>query len=137
MSIQFWLKIGCDKLLLYSLEPVVGIRGFHGVRESRQLSVLKVSKSISSRWWRCLRLSILHVDHGLLHGLKHLSLHHQNLLQGQWWVGSVVVLNIVVRSIVVLSVVVALPCVDHLKDWGDKQERGRGREITVEKEILN
>jgi hypothetical protein len=29
-----------------------------------------------------LGLSILHVDHGLLYSLKHLSLHHQNLLQG-------------------------------------------------------
>jgi hypothetical protein len=56
-------------------------------------------------------LSILHVDHGLLHGLKHLSLHHQNLLQGRWWVGKVVVLNIVV-----LDVDVAVPCVDHLKN---------------------
>jgi hypothetical protein len=33
--------------------------------------------------------------------------------------------------------VVGVPCVDHLKDWGDKQERGRGREITVDKEIPN
>jgi hypothetical protein len=35
-------------------------------------------------------LSILHVDHDLLHSMKHLILHHQNLLQGWWWVGSVV-----------------------------------------------
>jgi hypothetical protein len=27
---------------------------------------------------------LLHVDHALLYGLEHLSLHHQNLLQGQW-----------------------------------------------------
>jgi hypothetical protein len=68
-------------------------------------------------------LSILHVDHGLLHSLKHLSLHHQNLLQGWWWVDSIVVLSI--------GVVV------HLKNWWDKQERGWGREITVDKEIPN
>jgi hypothetical protein len=67
----------------------------------------------------------LHVDNGLLHGLKHLSLHHQHLLQGRWRVGSIVVLNIVVHSIV-LSVDVAVPCVDHLKNWGDKQDRGQG-----------
>jgi hypothetical protein len=77
-------------------------------------------------------LSILHVDHGLLHGLKHLSLYHQNLLQGQWQVDSIVVLNIVV-----LSIDIAVPCVDHLKNWGDKQERGQGREVTVDKEIPN
>jgi hypothetical protein len=93
---------------------------------------LKVSKSISWRQGRCLRLSILHVDHGLLHGLKHLSLHHQNLLQGWWRIGSVVVL-----SIVFLSVGIAVPCVDHLKDWGDKQDRGGGREVTVDREIPN
>jgi hypothetical protein len=74
-----------------------------------------------------LRLSILHVDHGLLHGLKHLSLDHQNLLWGRWRVGSVVV----------LSIDVVVPCVDHLKNWGDKQEKGQGREITVDKEIPN
>jgi hypothetical protein len=45
-----------------------------------------------------------------LHGLEHLSLHHQNLLQGQgrqWWR---------VGSVVVLSVGVAAPCVGHLKN---------------------
>jgi hypothetical protein len=79
-----------------------------------------------------LRLSILYVDHGLLHGFKHLSLHHQNLLEGRWRVGSVVV-----PSIVILSVDVAVPCVDHLKNLGDKQEKGRGREIMVDKDIPN
>jgi hypothetical protein len=39
-------------------------------------------------------LSLLHVGHSLLHGLQHLSLHYQNLLQCWWWrrVGVVVVL---------------------------------------------
>jgi hypothetical protein len=97
------------KLLLYSLELVIGIHGFHRVRESRLLGALKVSKSIPRR--RCLGLSILYVDHGLLHGLKHLSLHHQKLLQGRWRVGSIVVL-----SIVVLGVGVTVPCVDYLKN---------------------
>jgi hypothetical protein len=48
-----------------------------------------------------------------------------------------VVLSIVVHNIVVLSIDVVVPCVDHLKDWGDKQERGWGREITVDKKIPN
>jgi hypothetical protein len=78
--------------------------------KSRWLGALKVSKSISWRRWRCLGLSILHVEHGLLHGLKHLSLHHQNLLEGQGRVGSIIVLSIV------LGVDVAVPCVDHLKN---------------------
>jgi hypothetical protein len=103
------------KFLLYRIEPVIGIRGFHRVRESRLLGALKVSKSIPRRRWRCSGLSILHVNHGLLHGLKHLSLHHQNMLQGWWWVGNIVVLSIVVRNIV-LGVGVAVPCVNHLKN---------------------
>jgi hypothetical protein len=67
-------------LLLYSLELVIGIHGFHRVRESRWLGALKVSMSIAQWWWQYLGLSFLHVDHGLMHGLKHLSVHHQNLL---------------------------------------------------------
>jgi hypothetical protein len=63
------------------------------------------------RQWQRLELSILYVGHGLLHDLKHLSLHHQNLLHGRWRVGSVVVL-----SIIVLDVSVTIPCVDHLKN---------------------
>jgi hypothetical protein len=51
------------------------------------------------------------VDHGLLHGLKYLSLHHQNLFQGRWWVDSVVVL-----SIVVFGIGVVVSCVDYLKN---------------------
>jgi hypothetical protein len=99
------------KLLLYSLEPIVTIHWLDRVRESRRLGALKVSKSISWRWWQCLMLRILHVDHDLLHGLKHLSLHHQNLLHDQWWVG-----NVVVPNIIVLDVGVAVPCVGHLKN---------------------
>jgi hypothetical protein len=68
-------------------------------------------------------LSILHIDHGLLHSVKHLRLHHQNLLQGWYRVGSIVVVSIVVRDIV-LGVGVAVPCVGHLKNRCDKQERG-------------
>jgi hypothetical protein len=52
---------------------------------------------------------LLHVDHALLHGFEHFTLHHHNLLQGWWgwWVG-----NVVVLGIVVLNVGVASPCVD-------------------------
>jgi hypothetical protein len=57
----------------------------------------------------------MHVDHGLLHGLKHLCLQSQHLLKSRrrgWrWVGSV----LVVLPIVILDVVVAVPCVGHLK----------------------
>jgi hypothetical protein len=77
---------------------------------------LEISKLVSLLQMRYLLIllhvghGLLHVDHALLYGLEHLSLHHQNLLQGQWgrWVGRVVVL-----SIVVLSVGIAAPYVDH------------------------
>jgi hypothetical protein len=105
------------QLLLHRLEPIICIHQLDRVRESRWLGVMKVSKSVPHRWWWCLVLSILHVNHGLLHSLKHLSLQHQNLLQGRWgWVGSVVV----------LSVGITVPCVGHLKSRWDKQERGGG-----------
>jgi hypothetical protein len=77
-------------------------------RESR--SYQKISKSIPRwHWWR-LVLSIPHVDHGLLYGLKHLSLHHQNLLQVWWWVG------VVVLTIIDLDIGVMVPCIDHMKN---------------------
>jgi hypothetical protein len=43
-------------------------------------------------------LSLLHVDHSLLHGLQHLSLHYLYLLKCWWWrrvVGIVVVLVVI------------------------------------------
>jgi hypothetical protein len=61
------------------------------------------------------RLSSLHVDHGMLHSLKHLCFHHQHLLksrQSGWrWVDILVVLSVVVPVVVVAAV----PCVGHLK----------------------
>jgi hypothetical protein len=63
-----------------------------------------------------LRLCSLHVDHGLLHSLKHLCLHSQHLLnsrqRGWRWIDMLVVLFVVVPIVVV---VIAVPCVGHLK----------------------
>jgi hypothetical protein len=62
-----------------------------------------------------LRLSILHVDYGLLHSLKHLALHSQHLLKcrgrGRWWIDILVVLSVVVPVVAA----VAVPSVGHLK----------------------
>jgi hypothetical protein len=59
----------------------------------------------------------MYVEQGLLHGLKHLCLHNQHLLnsrrRGWWRVDILVVLSVVVPVVVV--VVVAGSCVDHLK----------------------
>jgi hypothetical protein len=59
-------------------------------------------------------LSILHVDHDLLHSLKHSCLHNQHLLKSrrrEWWRVDI----LVVLSIVVPVVVVVVPSVGHLK----------------------
>jgi hypothetical protein len=77
--------------------------------------VVKISKPIPLWQW-CLGLS-MQVDHGLLHGLKHLCLHGQHLLKsrqnGLRRVGILVV--VVLPS--VLNVVGGdiVPCVGHLK----------------------
>jgi hypothetical protein len=59
---------------------------------------------------------VLHIDHGLLHGLEHLGLHSQHLLKSRqrrrWWIGVIVVVLPVTLNVVVGSMV---PCVDHLK----------------------
>jgi hypothetical protein len=81
------------------------------MRKGRQLSALKISKPIPQWRGRCLRLSSLHVDHGLLHSLKHLCLHSQHLLKSRRWVDILVVLSVVVPVVVV----VVVPCVGHLK----------------------
>jgi hypothetical protein len=64
--------------------------------------MLKISQPIPQRQWHlglCMQ-----VDHGLLHGLKHLCLHSQHLLKSKWrgWrqVGVLVVVLLAVFSIV-------------------------------------
>jgi hypothetical protein len=59
-------------------------------------------------------MSSLHVDHGLLHSLKHLCLHSQHLLKSRqrgWWRIDI----LVVLSVIVPVVVVAVPYVGHMK----------------------
>jgi hypothetical protein len=98
------------QLLLNGLEPIISIHWLHNMRTGRRLSALKISKPIPQRWWRHLRLSSLHVDHGLLHSLKHLCLHSQHLLKSRQrgWrqIDILIALSIVV---------VVVPCVGLLK----------------------
>jgi hypothetical protein len=58
----------------------------------------------------------MQVDHGLLHGLKHLRLHSQHLLKSRqrgWrWVGILVVVLPIVFSVVGGD---TIPCVGHMK----------------------
>jgi hypothetical protein len=83
------------QLLFNCLQPIIDIHCFNGVRECRRLGLLEFSKFVTlMRLWRWLMLwSLRHVGHSLLHGLQHLGLHDQYLLQCWWWrrVGNVVV----------------------------------------------
>jgi hypothetical protein len=77
------------------------------MREGCSLGSLKLSKLITllRLWCRLLTLNLLHVGHRLLHGLQHLSLHHQDLLKCWWWrwvVGSII--GIVLIGVAVVSV---------------------------------
>jgi uncharacterized membrane protein len=54
-------------------------------------------------------MGLLHVDHSLLHGLQHLSLHYQYLIKCWWWRWVVVIV-----VIVVLVVVTTVASVGHL-----------------------
>jgi hypothetical protein len=59
-------------------------------------------------WCWLVSLGLLHVDHSLLHGLQHLSLHYQYLLKCWWWrwvVGVVVVVVVVVLVVIGTTVV--------------------------------
>jgi hypothetical protein len=51
-------------------------------------------------------LALMHIGHRLLHSLKHLGLHQQDLLQSRrgWWV------------VLVVGIGVLIPCVHHLID---------------------
>jgi hypothetical protein len=48
----------------------------------------------------------MQIGHHLLHSLKHLGLHQQDLLQSQWgwWV------------VLIVGIGIVIPCVDHLMD---------------------
>jgi hypothetical protein len=75
------------QLLLNGLQPIIGIHWLNGVRECRRFGPLKLSKFVTGLglWCWLMPLNMLHVDHSLLHGLQHLSLHYQNLLKCWWW----------------------------------------------------
>jgi hypothetical protein len=102
------------QLLINILEPIISIHRLHNRRKDWRLSALKISQPIPRRRWRlglCMQ-----VDRGLLHGLKHLCLHSQDLHKSKWrgWrrVGVLVVVLPVVFGIVCGDTV---PCVGHLK----------------------
>jgi hypothetical protein len=102
------------QLLLNGLEPIVSIHRLHNLGKGRWLSALKISKPIPRRWWQRLRLSSLHVDHGLLHSLKHLCLHNQHLLKSRWRGWRRVDILVVLSVVVPIVVVVAVPYVGHM-----------------------
>jgi hypothetical protein len=102
------------QLLLNRLEPIISIHWLNCMEKCWPFSVLKISQPISQRQW-CLGLC-MQVDHGLLHGMKHVCLHSQHLLKSKrrGWrrVGILVVVLSIVFSIIGGNMV---PCVGHLK----------------------
>jgi uncharacterized membrane protein len=83
------------------------------VREYWGLSPLKLSKLVSrlGLWHWLVSLSLLHVDHSLLHGLQHLSLHYQYLLKCWWWRR---VIGVVVVVVVLVVIGTTVASVGHL-----------------------
>jgi hypothetical protein len=83
------------QFLLNGLQPIIGIHWLNRVRECRKFGPLEFSKLVTllGMWCWLLSLCLLHIRHSLLHGLQHLSLHLQHLLQYWWWrrVGIVVI----------------------------------------------
>jgi hypothetical protein len=63
-------------------------------------------------------LSLLHVGHSLLHGLRHVSLHYQNLLKCWWWgwVGIIVVILIGTTVASVGHLMIVKSCEIEVKD---------------------
>jgi hypothetical protein len=57
----------------------------------------------------------LHIDHGLLHSLKHLRLHSQDLLKSRQRGWRRIDILVVLSIVVPIVVVVVVPCVGHLK----------------------
>jgi hypothetical protein len=102
------------QLLINRLEPIISIHRLHSMRKGRRLGAVKIFKPIPQWRWRQLRLSSLHVYHGLLHSLKHLCLHNQHLLKSRQRGWQRVDILVVLFVVVPIVVVVAVPCVGHL-----------------------
>jgi hypothetical protein len=99
-------------LLLNGLQPIIGIHWLDGVRECWRLRPLELSKPVMQLELWCLQLTLrfLLVCHSLLHGLQHLGLHDEHLLQCWRWrrVGIVVVVIIIVVVVLVGTTVASV-----------------------------
>jgi hypothetical protein len=99
------------QLLLNVLPPIAIIHWLNGVRECWRLCLLELSKPITllQLWRLLLTLLLLHVCHSMLHGLQHLGLRDQHLLQcWRWrWVGIIVL-------VILVGTTVASICIGHL-----------------------
>jgi hypothetical protein len=109
------------KFIFNGFKPIIGIHWLNRVWECWWLGPLKLTKFVTGMRLRCLlvTLALMHIGYHMLHSLKHLGLHHQDLLQGQWgW-----------RVVLVVGISLVIPCVDHLTDWWDL-----GQDENVERE---
>jgi hypothetical protein len=109
------------ELLLNSFELLVCIHGFHGMQENGWLSPMELTDLILwlRLWCWLVTLGRLHICHHLLHGLQHLCLHVEYLLQCWWWWRVSLV-------VVIVSVCVTAPGDGHLKHRGVHDSRDEG-----------
>jgi hypothetical protein len=118
--------------LLNRLEPIISIHWLHNIRKDWQLSALKISQSIS-RWRWCLGLC-MQVDHGLLHGLKHMCLYSQLLLKNKRrgcgrlasWLLFSPLFSVLLAATRFLVLAIQSLSVDEIKNTQNNGSRGKG-----------
>jgi hypothetical protein len=102
------------KFLFNGFKRFIGTHWLNRVWKCWWLGPLKLAKLVTGMRLQCLlvTLSLMHIVHRLLHSLKHLGLHQQELLQSQcgWWV------------VLVVGASMLIPCVDHLMNWWDMRQ---------------
>jgi hypothetical protein len=99
------------KFLSIGFKPVISIHWLNRVWKCWWLGSRKLTKLVMGMRLQCLlmTLALMHIGHRLLHSLKHLGLHQEDLLQSRrgWWV------------VLIVGAGMLIPCVDHLTNWWD------------------
>ena len=99
-SIENLLTVGTLhhlSLLLYGIQPVIGVHRFHRVRECWRVCPLKLTELVTALGLTTL---LLHLRHVLMHGLEDLGLQCHELLNG----GRLLVVVVVVVGVGVAGV---------------------------------
>jgi hypothetical protein len=97
------------KFLFNNFKPVIDIQWLNRVWEHWWLGPLKLTKLVTEMrlWCLLVTLALMHIGPRLLHSLKHLGMHQQDLLQS--WRGW--------QDVLIVGIGMVIPCVDHLMNW--------------------